>query len=220
MVRLDQEFQPHGQGGLGIVAQLDWEFWPCGEVGLGIPTPWPGWIRNSSQLLLLSFPLPTERIPGLGWGRGFGVLRFPSLDLGSGYRSQKIPCLQLGGIWDHPKSIPKWTKSFGIYSLRLPNSPRPAAPRCRFPVESSGNLGSWLHPGNLPRNVAWQQVWEGKIPKFSGGKNPKWNIFSLFSIPGNGGISVGWDWAAPAPSQPFQILDFPLEKRLPFVPSS
>lgn len=32
-------------------------------------------------------------------------------------------------------------------------------------------------------------------------------------------MSVGWDWAAPAPSRRFQILDFPLEKRLLFVPS-
>lgn len=30
---------------------------------------------------------------------------------------------------------------------------------------------------------------------------------------------VGWDWAAPAPSWLFQILDFPLEKWLLFVPS-
>lgn len=32
-------------------------------------------------------------------------------------------------------------------------------------------------------------------------------------------MSMGWDWAAPAPSWGFQILDFPLEKRLLFVPS-
>lgn len=31
-------------------------------------------------------------------------------------------------------------------------------------------------------------------------------------------MSVGWDWAAPAPSQRFQVLDFPLEKLLLFVP--
>lgn len=130
------------------MVRMDWEF------------QWPGRIGNSSQLLLPSFPIPMEKNPGLGGevdseGLSQHVLRFSSLDFTPdilGYQSQIFTCLQLGGISDHPKSIPKQINPLGFH----PKSLGPDAPRRRFHVESTGNLGSQLCPGNPPRNVAQQ----------------------------------------------------------------
>lgn len=154
-------------GNSSPVVRLDWEFqWPGwignsnGEDGLGIPMARQDW-----ELLLPSFPIPMEKIPGLGGevdseGLSQHVLRFSSLDFTLhinpkkilGYQSQNFSCLQLGGISDHPKSIPKQINPLGFH----PKSLGPDAPRRRFHVESTGNLGSQLCPGNPPRNVAQQ----------------------------------------------------------------
>lgn len=132
-------FPPHIPNFFGVsllgwsidpVVRWDWEFQTHGEVRSGIPAPQSVWIRNSSPMAGLDWefqpaPAPEFSPPILDWdgevaleGLSQRVLRFSSLDFNPqkfpGYQPQNIPWLQLGRIWDHPKSIPKQTKSFGI----------------------------------------------------------------------------------------------------------